>query len=304
VCDDYWDDTDARVVCRILGFTGGQGVSQSHFGSAGTDFAMDDVLCRGRETSILECLHITEHNCGVGEAAGVICEDTDQGSTSTTTTVTLVGGSFATEGNVFINGRAVCDDFWSQNDANVICKMLGFIGGTPTEQSYFGMVPSNFGMDNVLCDGTESDILDCPHDTSHNCGPNEGAGVMCTQVRLIGGHEGNVLIGNQPVCDDFWDESDAIVVCRMLGFSGGVPKSGSHFGSVSTDFAMDDVFCTGSETSILDCPHSTSHNCEADEAAGVICMKNVEVSPLPVDISNNQRFNWIYNDWRKNEVKP
>ena len=65
----------------------------------------------------------------------------------------------------------------------------------------------------------------------------------------MGGHEGNVFINNQPVCDDFWDQSDALVVCRMLGFSGGIPKSGSHFGTVSTDFAMDDVFCTGSEAS-------------------------------------------------------
>ena len=92
-------------------------------------------------------------------------------------------------------------------------------------------------------------------------------------VQLMGGHEGNVFINNQPVCDDFWDESDAIVVCRMLGFSGGVPKTGSHFGPVSTNFAMDDVFCTGSEESLLDCPHSSSHDCEAQEGAGVVCEK-------------------------------
>ena len=89
----------------------------------------------------------------------------------------------------------------------------------------------------------------------------------------MGGHEGNVFINNQPVCDDFWDESDAIVVCRMLGFSGGIPKTGSHFGPVSTNFAMDNVFCTGTEESLLDCPHSSSHDCEAQEGAGVICVK-------------------------------
>ena len=95
--------------------------------------------------------------------------------------VSLVGGSSVQEGNVYINGRPVCDDFWSQNDAIVICRMLGMVGGTPTVQSYFGMVRTNFGMDNVLCEGTERDILECPHDTSHNCGYNEGAGVKCTQ---------------------------------------------------------------------------------------------------------------------------
>ena len=82
---------------------------------------------------------------------------------------------------------------------------------------------------------------------------------------------GNVYINNRPVCDDFWGEPEAKVVCRILGFSGGIPKTGSHFGLVSTDFAMDDVFCTGSEQSIFDCPYSTSHDCEAQEGAGVIC---------------------------------
>ena len=99
------------------------------------------------------------------------------------TLVTLVGGSSHAEGNVYINGHPVCDDFWSQNNAIVVCKMLGFVGGAPTVQSYFGAVRTNFGMDNVLCDGTEADIVDCPHDTSHNCGQDEGAGVKCTQGR-------------------------------------------------------------------------------------------------------------------------
>ena len=72
------------------------------------------------------------------------------------------------------------DDDWNQNAANVVCRMLGFIaGGQATSNSYFGQVTTDFGMDDVLCQGTESDILDCPHITTHNCGPSEGAGVIC-----------------------------------------------------------------------------------------------------------------------------
>jgi len=303
VCDDYWGDANAEVICRMLGWAGGVGVSGSYFGSAGTTFGMDDVICTGSEMSIWECFYQTTHDCEAREAAGVICQEyvpataAPQGEAGDNK-VTLVGGSSMTEGNVYINGRPVCDDFWSQNDAIVICKMLGFVGGISTVESYFGTVRTNFGMDNVLCDGSESDISDCPHDTSHNCGQYEGAGVKCTQVWLRGGHEGNVFINNQPVCDDFWDQSDAQVVCRMLGFSGGIPKSGSHFGTVSTDFVMDDVFCTGSEASLLDCPHSTSHNCEAGQGAGVICMQDLEVpeGSGDVDIIDNQRFHWIFND--------
>ena len=34
-------------------------------------------------------------------------------------------------------------------------------------------------MDDVQCTGSETDIMDCPHNPSHNCGSSEGAGVRC-----------------------------------------------------------------------------------------------------------------------------
>ena len=62
--------------------------------------------------------------------------------------------------------------------------MLGYVGGgQATSNSYFGQVSTDFGMDDVLCQGSESDILDCPHITTHNCGPSEGAGVICNTCK-------------------------------------------------------------------------------------------------------------------------
>ena len=58
---------------------------------------------------------------------------------------------------------------------------------------------------------------------------------------------------------------------RMLGYSFGQHTSESHFGSVSSTFAMDNVRCTGNETSFLDCPHLTVDDCGSYEGAGVIC---------------------------------
>merc|ERR1711892_141696 len=87
---------------------------------------------------------------------------------------------------------------------------------------------------------------------------------------------GNVYINGRPVCDDGWGMEDAKVVCRMLGYSAATavtweedPKNGP---GEHNDFCMESVECTGDESAILDCPYSTSHDCNRlGEAAGVIC---------------------------------
>ena len=59
--------------------------------------------------------------------------------------------------------------------------MLGYGDGTFTRESQFGMAPGgNFGMDDVKCSGSESDIRDCRHTTRDDCGPEEAAGAICS----------------------------------------------------------------------------------------------------------------------------
>ena len=58
-------------------------------------------------------------------------------------------------------------------------RQKGFQGGKKTSNSKFGNVTSQFSMDDVVCTGREKYILDCPHNTNDNCGPHEGAGVIC-----------------------------------------------------------------------------------------------------------------------------
>ena len=87
---------------------------------------------------------------------------------------------------------------------------------------------------------------------------------------------GNVYAVNSngyfgPVCDDSWGSSDADVVCRQLGYARGDAYQDSHWGSVPSDFAMDEVTCRGDEKYLQECTYRTSEDCSNSEGAGVWC---------------------------------
>ena len=97
------------------------------------------------------------------------------------------------------------------------------------------------------------------------------------------------------VCDDHWDNNDAKVVCHMLlsyyyfgkyiysiyyiivisllYISESIARSSAYFGQGSGSILLDDVQCTGNETSIFSCSHKSigSHNCDHSKDAGVVC---------------------------------
>ena len=97
--------------------------------------------------------------------------------------VTLEGltASKKNEGNVHLYGQPVCDDDWDRRDGEVVCQELGFSGLVRvTVGSAFGEVSADFAMDDVQCNGTEASLEECEFTKVHNCGPGEGAGVVCT----------------------------------------------------------------------------------------------------------------------------
>ncbi|XP_038046677.1 deleted in malignant brain tumors 1 protein-like [Patiria miniata] len=176
-CSHSWDMNEAQVICRQLGY--GPAINATGYATYGPGVGpihLVHVHCNGSESSILDCTSDYSEHCSHSEDAGVECS----------APVRLVNGSSSNEGQVevFYQGEwgTVCDDGWDLNNADVVCRMLGYPSASNAWSSaHFGQGSGPIMLDNVNCQGYESSIAECNHAGwfSHNCGHNEDAGVTC-----------------------------------------------------------------------------------------------------------------------------
>ncbi|KAF3855770.1 hypothetical protein F7725_016493 [Dissostichus mawsoni] len=236
VCDDGWDLNDAHVVCRQLGC--GRAVEAKkgrHFGPGTGPIWLDNLQCSGNETSLKDC---------------VIRE---QDPTTVITAKMLVS---------FVQSSSE-DESLSQLEKS--CSYLPVVAHEEDEVRYDAalLMQTFLGWTGTAAANTPSPPPPSP------------------PVRLVGSNNscsGRVEMFHDgqwgTVCDDGWDLNDAHVVCRQLGCGRAVEaKQGSHFGPGTGPIWLDNLQCSGNETSLNDCDHLGlgSHNCAHSEDAGVIC---------------------------------
>ena len=75
----------------------------------------------------------------------------------------------------------VCDDDWDINDANVVCRELGYpFAVTAHSFAHFGEGSGSVWLDKLQCTGSEDTLFHCPHGPGiHDCNHSEDAGVTC-----------------------------------------------------------------------------------------------------------------------------
>ena len=212
---------------------------------------------------------------------------------------------------VYYNGTwgSVCDDGWDLNDAEVMCRYLGFGQAIATKsEGLYGQGSGQIWLSNLNCTGTESSIINCSHNGwgSTYCNQNSDASVKCAApkgnvsinscmynlvymicfivnvtIRLINGftkYEGRVEVYYNgewgTVCDDEWDLNDSEAVCRQLGFGPAIAaRRNAAYGQGSGTIWLDDLNCVGTELNIGYCSHMGwgNHDCSHYEDAGIKC---------------------------------
>ncbi|XP_030012414.1 deleted in malignant brain tumors 1 protein-like isoform X2 [Sphaeramia orbicularis] len=286
VCDDDWDFNDTQVLCRQLGCDTRDIVPFTRrFGEGIGQIWLDDVSCLGNESSLTDCQHegFRNHDCDHNEDVGVACSGSD---------IRLAGsGSTQCSGRVEVyqNGTwgTVCDDDWDLNDAQVVCRQLGCGSALSAHPSaHFGQGSGPVWLTDVRCSGHEQYLVQCEHGGLRrpHCGHDKDVGVVCedVQMKLLGPGStqcsGRVEVYDngtwRRVCSQQWDTPHAQVVCRQMGCETAQAVSVvGQFGEGTGPVWLDDLFCSGKESSLTECLHHKSdrRDCGYSKDVGVVC---------------------------------
>ncbi|KAJ8687823.1 hypothetical protein QAD02_023617 [Eretmocerus hayati] len=215
VCDDEWDEQEAQVVCRQLGYdsTKARATTSGYFGQARRRYWMTGLMCNGSESHLSACRFDgwAKSECGPNEAAGVICNPLiglDE---------PVNGTDYCDEANVLLNSNVikrsrlsrikdvhrrgialrlagprhgrleaklaesdwgvVCGDGWSLLEAGVICRQLGLGYATQAfQKDFYGSSKLPMALSGIKCFGNETNVAECLHHTVLDC-PGVGENV-------------------------------------------------------------------------------------------------------------------------------
>ncbi|XP_025115895.1 deleted in malignant brain tumors 1 protein-like [Pomacea canaliculata] len=298
ICNTFWDDLDARVLCRSRGHHDGAAYHYSQYNnlfllpSERGPYWISDINCTGSEASLGDCpfndrLHLG--NCSMADLAGAVCFN------DTGIQYRLVSGDRLGAGRVEISvgglWGTVCDTDWDDEDARVLCRTLNYTDGYAVGDAYYGQGAGPNWLSNVRCKGSERSLAECPHSGfndevvdrrwNYGCrGHSNDASAVCVDKLKIAGFNPSVgavmvYLGDAwtLICDEDFDTNSAVTACRSLGFPHGLHVRGGVFGRVDAPIGITHLRCTGREPSILDCTYNVTTSCSSRSYASVVCSR-------------------------------
>ncbi|XP_074926606.1 CD5 antigen-like [Chelonoidis abingdonii] len=186
VCGLGWDLTDAKVLCRELGCGSPRYVTHhcSKLSRSSAPVLLGQLDCTGREASLTQCQAQAweGRHCPHHRDTGVMCQEPFA--------LQLVNGPSKCSGRleVWYDGvwGTVCDDDWSETNAQVVCRELGCGPAEPLapklqDRPRFGQGTGKIWLDDIRCKGTEKTLQNCAHRfwSYHDCTHREDISVVC-----------------------------------------------------------------------------------------------------------------------------
>ena len=99
------------------------------------------------------------------------------------------------------------------------------------------------------------------------------------------------------ICNRYFTNKDANVICEQLGYSG-LSNFKAPFTSGTGPIWLDKVQCTGYEASIAICQNNGwgNHSCSHDQDVGITCSDGTSIYDVAEYTSFNQLGNFVSNE--------
>ncbi|XP_051792992.1 scavenger receptor cysteine-rich type 1 protein M130-like [Acanthochromis polyacanthus] len=276
VCETDFDQQDAEVVCRELGYGAPLIIQGAFFGEAPAPIWTKEFQCAGNESGLLECKSSDSagNTCSPDRAVGLACLESDD--------IRLTGGDSHCAGTLELkqgDWRPVDGQNWTLEAAAAFCLHLDCGAAVSVGER---RESSNRTVWRIIsdCVHSGSPFRECITLGSSSLLLN----LICSDsVRLLGGNSlcsGRLEVkSSQPnhqwssVCEAGFDWQDAEVVCRELGCGLPTVFQGVLFGGVEALIGTKEFQCAGNESGLLECKSSDTagNTCSSGRAVGLFC---------------------------------